>query len=163
MNKAFVGAVLGLSIAAIASAQGNSGRDPKPFRVVDKNAKVVGVALTENLVVREIDGTFVTFTVHPVLGIFDSGAIYVSFATADCTGTRYVPHYTAFSEGVRVGSKLFYPIGQQELTPGSVRVVFADETESACFVAAAIPGSYGEAVTVDVTSFGLEPPFKAVQ
>ena len=35
--------------------------DPHVFRVVDKHGKFVGYSLSENLVAREINGTWVTF------------------------------------------------------------------------------------------------------
>ena len=100
---------------------------------------------------------------HPAAGIFDSGAIYVYYMTPDCTGTRYITHYSTFSEGTRVGSKMYYPKDYQQLTPRSVRVASPAGDDSACYAAPDIPGVYGVAATVDVNSFGLELPFKAQQ
>jgi len=124
---------------------------------------LVGYSVTDNLVAREINDVWVTFYVQPGLGIFDSGAIYLYYLTADCTGTRYVTHYSTFSEGTRVGSTLYYPTGAQVLSPRSLRVVTGNGDEGVCSPASDISGVYGVATTVEVDSFGLELPFKAVQ
>ena len=153
--------LLAASLASAAPpAGGSSGNEPHGFKVLDKNGKLVGYALTENMVVREIDNVWVSFYVHPAAGIFDSSAIYLNYLTTDCTGTTYITHYSTFSEGTRVGSKLYYPKDQQELNPKSVRVASADG-DGACYPASDIAGVYGVAATVDVNSFGLELPFKA--
>jgi hypothetical protein len=147
--------------AAPAGGNGNGGNsDHRAFRVVDKNGNLVGYTVTENMVAREIDTVWVTFYVHPAVGIYDSGAIYLNYLTTDCTGTAYIAHYSTFSEGTRVGSKLYYPKDQQQLTPRSVRVASPDG-EGACYAASDIAGVYGVAATVDVSSFGFELPFKA--
>lgn len=135
----------------------------RPFRVVDRNGALVGYALTENLVAREINGDWVTFYLHTALGIFDSNAIYVYFTTADCSGTRYIPHYSMFAEGTRVGPNLYYPVGQQTFNPQSLRVVNANGAEGQCLAASDLTGVYGVATTVNVDAFGLQLPFKAVQ
>ena len=142
------------------SSQGH--RDPHVFRVIDTHGKLVGYSVTDNLVAREVNGVWVTFYVQPGLGIFDSGAIYICFLTADCTGTRYVTHYSTFSEGTRVGSTLYYPTGAQVFSPRSLRVATGNGDE-VCSPASDISGVYGVATTVEVDSFGLELPFKAVQ
>src|SRR5512132_849326 len=85
----------------------------RPFRVIDKNGVLVGYTVTENVVAREINGNWVTFYIHTGLGIFDSSAIYVYYTTADCSGTQYIPKYSTFSEGTRVGPTLYYPADQQ--------------------------------------------------
>ena len=100
--------------------------------------------------------------VHPAVGIFDSGAIYLYYLTPECTGTSYITHYSTFSEGTRVGSKLYYPKDQQQLTPRSLRVAYPNE-DGLCYAAENVAGVYGVATTVDVDSFGLELPFKAQQ
>jgi hypothetical protein len=141
---------------------GTSRNDPHVFKVVDKNGALVGYAVTENMVAREIDTVWVTFFVHPAVGIYDSGALYLNYLTTDCTGTAYITHYSTFSEGTRVGSKLYYPRDQQQLTPLSVRVTSASG-DGACYPASDIAGVYGVAATVDVNSFGFELPFKAQQ
>jgi len=150
--------------ASAAPAGGNGGSggnsDHRAFRVVDKNGNLVGYTVTENMVAREIDAVWVTFYVHPGVGIFDSGAIYLNYLTTDCSGTAYITHYSTFSEGTRVGAKLYYPKDQQQLTPRSVRVASADG-EGACYAASDIAGVYGVAATVEVSSFGFELPFKA--
>ena len=112
---------------------------------------------------REVNDVWVTFYVHPGTGIFDSRGIYVYYTTPDCSGTPYVTHYSNFSEGTRVGSVLYYPLGSQSLTPRSTRVSFGDGGEGACSAAPSVPGVFGVAATVDIDSFGLELPFKAVQ
>jgi hypothetical protein len=131
--------------------------------VLDKNGSLVGYAVTETMVAREINGVWVTFFVHPSVGIFDSGAIYLYYLTPGCSGTSYVTHYSMFSEGTRVGSKLYYPKDQLQLTPQSLRVVSASGEDGQCYAAPDIPGAYGVATTVEVNSFGLELPFKAQQ
>jgi len=154
-----------LMTTTLTYADGNSSQgrgDPHIFRVVDKHGKLVGYSVTDNLVAREIDGVWVTFHVQPALGIFDSGAVYVYYLTTDCTGTRYLTHYSNFSEGTRVGSKLYYPTDALVLSPRSLRVA-AEDGESLCSPALDVPGAYGVAATVEVDSFGLELPFKAVQ
>jgi hypothetical protein len=133
------------------------------FRVVDKNGSLVGYTVTENVVAREINGNWVTFYIHTGVGIFDSNAIYVYYTTADCSGTRYIPHYSTFAEGTRVGPSLYYPADQQVLTPQSLRLVHASGEEGFCQAASDISGVYGIATTVNVDSFGLELPFKVVQ
>ena len=133
------------------------------FRVLDKRGTLVGYTVTDNLVAREIDGTWVTFYVHPAFGIFDSDAIYFHYTTMDCTGTRYITHYSTFSEGTRVGSKLYYPTDQRQFNPRSLRVAYGNGQEGPCYLASDIPGVYGVATSVDVDSFGFELPFKAVQ
>jgi hypothetical protein len=143
------------------SSQGHG--DPHIFRVIDKHGKFVGYSLTDTLVAREINGTWVSFYVHPGTGIFDSRAIYVHYLTTDCSGPRYIAHYSTFSEGTRVGPTLYYPIDAQLLNPRSLKVVSGNGEESLCSPASDIPGVYGVAATVEVDSFGLEIPFKAVQ
>ena len=131
--------------------------------MLDKNGKLVGYTVTENMVAREVNpSVWVTFFVHPAAGVFDSGAIYVYYMTPDCTGTTYITHYSTFSEGTRVGSKMYYPKDYQQLTPRSVRVT-SPAGDGACYAAPAVQGVYGVAATVDVNSFGLELPFKAQQ
>jgi len=164
-SSALAMAVLSFLLAApsasAAPTGGNSGNsDHRAFRVIDKNGNLVGYSVTENMVARQIDNVWVTFYVHPGVGIFDSGAIYLNYLTTDCTGTAYVTHYSTFSEGTRVGAKLYYPKDQQQLTPRSVRVASPDG-EGACYAASDVAGVYGVAATVDVSSFGLELPFKA--
>jgi len=160
-------AVIGFFLAAIPAqaAGGSNGRgDPHVFRVLDKRGKLVGYTVTENMVAREIDGVWVTFYVHPVdrAGIFNSEAIYLHYLTTDCSGTAYVTHYSTFSEGTRVGPKLYYPTDQQQLNPRSLRVAREDGFDG-CQPASNILGVYGVATTVDVKDFGLETPFTAVQ
>jgi len=146
------------------AAGGSNGRgDPHVFRVLDKRGTLVGYTVTDNMVAREVDGTWVTFYVHPAFGIFDSDAVYLHYTTTDCTGTPYITHYSTFSEGTRVGSKLYYPTDQQELNPRSLRVARGHAPDGPCYPASDIPGVYGVATTVDIDSFGLEVPFKAVQ
>jgi hypothetical protein len=155
-----------LLIASLASAApaGTSGRnDPHVFKVVDKNGSLVGYTVTETMVAREIAGVWVTFFVHPAHGIYDSGAIYLYYMTPDCSGTSYVTHYSTFSEGTRVGTKLYYPKDQLELTPRSLRVASASGDDGQCYATPDIPGAYGAAATVEINSFGLELPFKAQQ
>ncbi len=164
----FLFAALGLLLAATRFACADNGNspghgDPHIFRVVDKHGKFVGYSLTDNLVTREINGVWVTFYVHPGIGIFDSRAIYVHYLTTDCTGTRYVSHYSTFSEGTRVGPTLYYPTDSQMLSPQSLRVISGNGEEGVCSPASDVPGVYGVATTVEVDSFGLEVPFKATQ
>ena len=134
-----------------------------PFRVIDKNNNLVGYTVSDNLVARDINGVWVTFYVHPAMGIFDSDAIYLNYTTTDCSGTAYITHYSTFSEGTRVGSKLYYPADQQQLNPLSLRVAYGTGQPGPCYPASNIAGVYGVATTVDVDSFGLELPFRAVQ
>jgi hypothetical protein len=160
--KATLGAVLGLLLAAMVSAQGAGAGH---FRVVDNNGKLVGYPISDNIVARSIDRFWVQFYIHPVYGITDSQAIYAYFTTADCTGTPYMPRYRVFLEGVRVGSKLYYPTNAAEMSPGSLRIVTEQPSyDTACH---AITDRYtymfGVATSIDVDSFGLELPFKAVQ
>ena len=153
-----------MAFRAPAADGGNGRRNPQGFRVIDKNGALVGYPVTENLVAREIDGLWVTFYVHPLVGIFDSEAIYLHFLTTDCTGVSYVTHYSTFSEGTRVGARLYYPTDQQLLNPRSLRVSYGGTREDGpCYPASNIQGIYGVAATVDVSSFGLELPFRAVQ
>jgi hypothetical protein len=157
-------AAVGFALAIAAGAfavNGNSAQGH--FRVLDKNGRLVGYSLTDNLVAREINGTWVTFYTQSGLGIFDSGAIYVHYLTTDCSGPRYVTHYSNFSEGTRVGPTMYYPADAQVLTPRSLRVFYGNGDEGLCALAPDVSGVYGLATTVDVNSFGLEPPFKAVQ
>lgn len=151
--------LLTASLAQALPSVGNT----RPFRVVDRNGTLVGYTVTENLVAREINGDWVTFYVHTALGIFDSNAIYVYFTTADCSGTRYIPHYSMFAEGTRVGPNLYYPVGQQTFNPQSLRVVSANGADGECLPASDVTGVYGVATTVNVDAFGLQLPFKAVQ
>lgn len=137
--------------------------DPHVFRVVDRRGKLVGYSLTENLVAREVNGVWVTFYVQPGEGIYDSRMIYILYLTSDCTGTRYISHYSTFSEGTRVGPSLYYPVGTLDLAPKSIRVVSGNGEEGMCAPAPGVPGVYGVATTVEVDSFALEPPFKAIQ
>jgi hypothetical protein len=57
---------------------------------------------------------------------------------------------------------MYYPTDAQELTPRSLRVASGDGELSLCSLAPNVSGVFGVAMTVDVDSFGLEPPFKAV-
>jgi hypothetical protein len=159
-------AVMSFFFAAIPAQAGggSNGRgDPHIFRVLDKRGNLVGYTVTDNMVAREINGVWVTFYVHPASGIFNSDAIYLHYLTTDCTGTPYITHYSTFSEGTRVGPKLYYPTDQQQLNPQSLRVVYGDGRVDTCQPASNIPGVYGVATTVDVESFGLETPFTATQ
>lgn len=151
------------SLAYAAPAGGNADSEHRGFRVLDKNGKLVGYTVTENMVAREVNALWVTFYVHTAAGIFDSGAIYVYYMTPNCTGTSYITHYSTFAEGTRVGSKMYYPKDYQQLTPRSLRVASPAGEDGACYAAPDVPGVYGEAATVDVSSFGLELPFKAQQ
>ena len=167
-SAALLFAVMGLFLAGTRSARADTGNssghgDPHAFRVVDKHGKLVGYALSENLVTREINGAWVTFYVNPGVGIFDSRAIYVHYLTTDCTGTGYIPHYSTFAEGTRVGPRLYYPTDTQVLTPRSLRVISGDGEQGVCSPATGIPGVYGVPSTIEVDSFGLEAPFKATQ
>ena len=161
-------AVMSLLLATAPSAYAGNGNtpahgDPHVFRVIDKHGKLVGYSLTENIVAREIDGVWVTFYVQPGTGIFNSRAIYVYYTTTDCSGTPYLTHYSNFSEGTRVGSKLYYPTDAQELTPRSLRVASGNGEQGLCTLAPDFSGVFGIAMTVDIDSFGLELPFKATQ
>jgi hypothetical protein len=153
--------------AMLAQAGGGSnGRgDPHAFKVMDKKGNFVGYTVTDNMVAREINGVWVTFYVHPAFGsgIFDSEMIYLHYLTMDCTGTPYITHYSTFSEGTRVGPKLYYPTDQEPLNPLSLRVAHGDGTLGTCKSTSNISGIYGVATTVDVESFGFEIPFTAVQ
>ena len=137
--------------------------DPHVFKVVDRNGNLVGYTVTENMVAREIDNVWVTFYVHPAVGIFDSAGIYLYYLSPGCTGASYITHYSTFSEGTRVGSKLYYPKDQRQLTPKSVRLASPSGEDGVCYAAQDIPGVFGLATTVDVDSFGLELPFRAQQ
>jgi hypothetical protein len=161
-SRIFAAVGFALAIAAGASA-GNGNSSQGQFRVLDKHNKLVGYPLTDNLVVRDINGTWVTFYVQPGVGIFDSRAIYVNYLTTDCSGPRYITHYSNFSEGTCVGPTMYYPVDAQVLTPRSVRVVYGNGQEGLCTQAPGVSGVFGLATTVDVDSFGLELPFKAVQ
>jgi len=157
-------AAVGFALATAAGAfAGNGNSSQGHFRVLDKHGKLVGYSLTDNLVAREINGVWVTFYVQPASGIFDSRAIYVHYLTTDCSGPRYITHYSNFSEGTRVGPTIYYPADVQLLTPRSLRVLSTNGEESLCTLAAELSGVYGVAATVDVESFGLELPFRAVQ
>jgi hypothetical protein len=160
--------MMGLLLAPTGFARADNGNstghgDPHVFRVVDKYGKLVGYSLSENLVAREINGSWVTFYVHPGEGIFNSRAIYVHYLTTDCSGPRYISHYSTFAEGTRVGSTLYYPTDAQVLGPRSLRIVSGNGEEGICTSASEIPGVFGVATTIEVDSFGLETPFKAVQ
>jgi len=160
-------AVMTSLLAAIPAqaAGGSNGRgDPHIFKVMDKNGKLVGYTVTDNMVAREINGVWVTFYIQPAdeTGIFNSRAIYLHYLATDCTGTAYITHYSTFSEGTRVGPKLYYPADQQQLNPRFFRIAREDGL-SACQPASNISGVYGVATTVDIDSFGLETPFTAVQ
>ena len=135
----------------------------RPFRVVDRNGALVGYTVTENLVAREIGPNWVTFYLHTGLGIFDSNAIYLYFTTADCSGPSYIPHYSTFAEGTRVGPKLYYPLDSQVLNPQSSRVVNGAGEQGQCFQTSDVNGVYGVATAVNVDSFNLQLPFRALQ
>jgi hypothetical protein len=147
-------------IASVAFAA--SPPNPRPFRVIDRNGALVGYTVSENLVAREIGSNWVTFYVHTGYGIFDSNAIYMYYTTADCSGTRYIPHYSTFAEGTRVGPRLYYPLDSQVLTPQSTRVVNGDGQEGQCYQAP-VNGVFGVATSVNVDTFNLQLPFRAVQ
>jgi hypothetical protein len=155
-----VAAILFLSSSLAQAVPPGNGR---PFRVVDKNGTQVGYAVSENVVAREINGLWVSFYVHTATGIFDSNAIYVYYTSTDCSGTRYITHYSMFAEGTRVGPRLYYPADQQTLSPRSLRVAYGSGEEGPCFAASDVTGVYGVAATVNIDTFGLELPFKAVQ
>jgi hypothetical protein len=148
------------------AGNGNSSQppgNPHVFRVIDRHGRLVGYSLTDNVVAREVNGVWVTFYSNPGTGIFDSRAIYIYYSTSDCSGTPYITHYSNFSEGTRVGPTLYYPTDAQELSPRSLRLVSGDGEQGLCSLAPNVSGVFGVATTVDVDSFGLEPPFKAVQ
>lgn len=135
----------------------------RPFRVIDKNGTLVGHAVTENLVAREINGTWVSFFVHAAFGIYDSDAIYLHYTTTDCSGGSYLPHSSMFAEGTRVGPRLYYPADQQVLTPQSHRVVYGSGQEGPCYASAGIEEVYGATATMNLETLGLVLPFRAVQ
>lgn len=155
-------AITTLFLATAKFAHAGNGNSPHAFRVIDRRGRLVGYSLTDNVVARQINGVWVTFYAHPGTGIFDSRAIYLYYLTSDCSGTAYVTHYSNFSEGTRVGSTMYYPTDAQELTPRSLRVASGDGELSLCSLGPNVSGVFGVATTVDVDSFGLEPPFKAV-
>jgi hypothetical protein len=161
------GLLLTASTVSGAPAGGSNGAPartaPQPFRVLDKNGNLVGYTVTENMVARLVDNVWVSFYIHPAVGIYDTGAIYLNYLTTDCSGPAYITHYSTFSEGTRVGTKLYYPKDQQQLTPLSVRIATPDGETGTCSAASNIAGVYGVAATVDVSSFGLELPFTAQQ
>lgn len=156
-------AAAGFALAIAVGASAGNGNAPQGFRVLDKHNKLVGYSLSDNLVARQVNGVWVTFYAQPASGIFDSRAIYVYYLTTDCSGARYVTHYSNFSEGTRVGPTLYYPVDAQVLTPRSLRVVAGNGEEGLCAQAPDVAGVYGLASTVEVNSFALEPPFKATQ
>jgi hypothetical protein len=162
---AFVGLFLTATLAI--AQRGNpqqQGQSSSPgFRVLDRNGALVGYAVSENLVARDIGGTWVTFYFHPAHGIYDSGAVYLHYLTTNCSGPAFVTHYSTFSEGTRVGPKLYYPADSQTINPLSLRLAFGDGTLGACNAASDIEGVYGVATSADVASFGLVLPFKAVR
>jgi hypothetical protein len=135
----------------------------RPFRVIDKNGTFVGHTVTENLVAREINGTWVSFFVHAAFGIYDSNAIYLHYTTTDCSGGSYLPHSSMFAEGTRVGSRLFYPADQQVVTPQSHRLVYGSGEEGPCYTSVGIAEVYGATATMNLDSLGLVLPFRAVQ
>jgi hypothetical protein len=157
-------AAIGLLLAATGFARADNGNSSgHGFRVVDKRGKLVGYSISENLVAREINGTWVTFYVQPGTGVFDSRAIYVHYLTTDCSGSRYISHYSTFAEGTRVGATLYYPTDTQVVSPRSLRVISGDGDEGVCAPASNVLGVYGVAATIEVDSFGLEVPFRAIQ
>jgi hypothetical protein len=153
--------LVGPALADSGNSQGQG--NPHVFRVVDRSGKFVGYSLTENLVAREINGLWVTFYLQPGVGIFDSSGIYLLYVTSDCSGTPYITHYSTFSEGTRVGPRLYYPVGTLDLAPRSFRLATGNGPEGACTPTPEVPGVYGVATTVNVDSFALEPPFRATQ
>ncbi len=68
-----------------------------------------------------------------------------------------------FAEGTRVGNLLYYPVGQEVLSPLSLRVAYGDGQEGACNTMPEVRGVYGTAATVGIDSFRLNLPFRAVQ
>jgi hypothetical protein len=161
---AVIAVLLTASALSAAPAGGNSSsraNDQRPFKVMDKNGNLVGYTVTENMVARQVDNVWVSFYIHPAIGIYDAGAIYLNYLTTDCSGPAYITHYSIFSEGTRVGPKLYYPKDQQQLTPLSVRIATPEGETGTCSAASNIAGVYGVAATVDVSSFGLELPFTA--
>jgi hypothetical protein len=160
---ATIGSLVSPPETARAESGNGNGNSPHVFRVVDKRGKLVGYSLTENLVAREVNGVWVTFYVQPGRGIFDSKAIYFFYLTTDCSGPRYIPHYSTFAEGTRVGPSLQYPVGASELNPRSVKLVSGNGEEGFCTAATDEAGVYGVATSVEIDSFNVEPPFKATQ
>ena len=152
-----------LALATAAGALAGNGNSPQAFRVLDKHNKLVGYSLSDNLVARQINGVWVTFYTQSASGIFDSRAIYVYYLTTDCSGPRYVTHYSNFSEGTRVGPTLYFATDAQILTPRSTRVISGDGEEGLCGQTLEVAGSYGVAASIEVDSLALEPPFKATQ
>ena len=161
------GLLLTASAVSGAPAGGSNGAASRtaaqPFRVLDKNGNLVGYTVTDNLVARLVDNVWVSFYIHPAVGIYDAGAIYLNYLTTDCSGPAYITHYSTFSEGTRVGPKLYSPKDQQQLTPLSVRIATPEGETGTCSTASNIAGVYGVAATVDVSSFGLVLPFTATQ
>jgi hypothetical protein len=155
--------VIGILFLSSSLARAVQPGSARPFRVIDKNGALVGYTVTENVVARQIGSNWVTFYIHTGLGIFDSNAIYVYYMTSDCSGTQYLPKYSTFAEGTRVGPTLYYPTDQQVSTPQSLHVVYGSGEVGSCLATSDIPGVYGAAATVTVDSFGLELPFRAVQ
>lgn len=169
-GKVLLGMAALLLAASLAEAQRNGGgnqqqaaQTPPGFRVIDRNGSLVGYAVTENLVAREINGVWVTFYFHPGHGIYDSGAVYLHYLTTDCSGPAYLTHYSTFSDGTRVGPKLYFPADSQTLNPLSVRLGHGNGELGACTAANNIEGVYGAASTADIDSFKLVLPFRAVR
>jgi hypothetical protein len=155
--------ILALLFFLASAVSDASPANPRPFRVVDRNGALVGYPVTENLVAREIGTNWVTFYVHTGQGIFDSNAIYVYYTTTDCSGTRYIPHYSTFAEGTRVGSQLYYPVDSQVLDPQSLRIEYGSGDPGPCLAGSDLTGVYGAVSTVNVNSFNLQLPFRAIQ
>src|SRR6266496_5446500 len=152
-RRALLVIVASLLLTASLAQAAPSGGSNRPFRVIDKRGNLVGYTVTDNMVARDINGVWVTFYVHLAdpNGIFNSDAIYLQYLTTDCTGTAYITHYSTFSEGTRVGPKLYYPADQQQLNPRLFRIAREDGL-SACQPASNISGVYGVATTVDIDS-----------
>jgi hypothetical protein len=149
-------------LAAGVFAQVANGHQPC-FRVVDRNSRLVGFSITENIVARQIDRRWVRFYVDPAHGIFDSQGIYVYFLTTDCSGPQYLPRYHLFFEGTRVGPKLMFPIGGETRTVRSVRVLWGDGSAPGECLPVQDTYVFGEVASVDVEALGLVLPFRIVE
>lgn len=165
-RKLLVGSALFMLSLSLFGEGPNGRGDPHVFRIVDKNDKLVGYTVTDNVVTRQIGDIWVSFYVHPALGVFDSEAMYVYYLTPDCTGTQYVPRYRVFSEGIRVGSKLYYPTDFERLTMQSTQIITEQPAvyDTTCYHLTG-PNTYvySRISKVAIESFGFELPFKATQ
>ena len=137
------------------------------FDAIDPSCGATGIPFCGNRtsVLRQVNGRWLSLVLEPdsTTGAFGFArepiGLFYNFTSVDCSGPRYTDTSIVllmFPDRGRIfGDVLVYPIG-----PPQIRTTYSQLSGSVCF---AFPNpstsSVREVATVDISSWGLVPPF----